>query len=46
MELATLEWVEWFNHRRLFGPIGDLTQVEKEEIYFQNQEWVKVAWLT
>ena len=43
VELATLEWLEWFNHRRLFGPIGDLTPVEKEEIYYQNQEWAKVA---
>ena len=38
VELATLEWVEWFNHRRLFEPIGDLTPVEKEEIYYHNQE--------
>ena len=22
VELATLEWVDWFNHRRLLGPIG------------------------
>ena len=43
VELATLEWVEWFNHRQLFGPICDLTPVEKEEIYYQNQEWAKVA---
>ena len=43
VELATLEWAEWFNHRRLFEPIGDLTPVEKEEIYYQNQEWAKVA---
>ncbi len=43
VELATLEWVEWFNHRRLFEPIGDLTPVEKEEIYYQDQEWAKVA---
>jgi transposase InsO family protein len=20
VEFATLEWVDWFNHRRLFGP--------------------------
>jgi hypothetical protein len=23
-ELATLEWVDWFKHRRLFGPIGNI----------------------
>ena len=43
VELATLEWVEWFNHRQLFEPIGELTPVEKEEICYQNQEWAKVA---
>ena len=48
MELATLEGVEWFNHRRLFEPIGDLTPddltpVEKEEMYYQNQKWAKVV---
>ncbi len=24
VELATLKWVDWFNHRRLFEPIGDM----------------------
>ena len=43
VKLATLEWVEWFNNRRLFEPIGDLTPGEKEEVYLQNQEWAKVA---
>ena len=43
VELPTLEWVEWFNHRRLFEPIGDLTPIGKEDIYCQNREWAKVA---
>lgn len=43
VELATLEWVEWFNHRRLFEPIGDTTPAEKEQQYYLNQEWAKVA---
>jgi transposase InsO family protein len=30
LELATLEWVDWFNHRRLFGPIGYLPPAEYE----------------
>jgi putative transposase len=25
VEFATLEWVDWFNNRRLLGPIGDIT---------------------
>ena len=28
--LTTLEWVEWFNHRRPFEPTGDMTSAEKE----------------
>ncbi len=24
VEMATLEWVDWFNHRRLLGPIGNI----------------------
>ncbi|GIX34302.1 MAG: hypothetical protein KatS3mg126_0081 [Lysobacteraceae bacterium] len=23
VELATLDWVDWFNHKRLLGPIGE-----------------------
>lgn len=30
LELATLEWVDWFNHRRLLGPIGYLPPAEYE----------------
>jgi len=25
---ATLEWVDWFNNRRLFGPIGNIRHAE------------------
>jgi hypothetical protein len=28
VEFATLEWVEWFNHRRLLEPIGNITPAE------------------
>jgi putative transposase len=38
VEFATLEWVAWFNHRRLMGPIGDLRPVEYEEAYFRRHE--------
>ena len=30
----TLEWVDWFNHRRLFEPIGDIPLAEFEEEYY------------
>jgi putative transposase len=34
VEFATLEWVDWFNHRRLMGPIGDIPPAEAEERYY------------
>ena len=30
MELATLEWVAWFNHHRLQEPIGYIPPAEAE----------------
>jgi transposase InsO family protein len=37
VEFATLEWVDWFNHRRLLGPIGDIPPVEFEQLYYERQ---------
>jgi hypothetical protein len=28
VEYATLEWIDWFNHRRLLEPIGDVPPAE------------------
>ncbi len=30
LELATLEWVHWFNHHRLLEPIGNIPPAEAE----------------
>ena len=30
---ATLEWVDWFNHRRLLDPIGNVPPAEAEARY-------------
>ena len=38
VEFATLEWVDWFNHRRLFEPIGNIPPAEFEEVYYRSQE--------
>ena len=38
VELATLEWVDWFNHRRLLEPIGNMPPVELERAYYQSQK--------
>jgi putative transposase len=34
VEFATLEWVDWFNNRRLLEPIGNIPPAEAEERYF------------
>jgi putative transposase len=36
VELATLDWVNWFNHKRLLGPIGDIPPAEAEAAYYQQ----------
>jgi putative transposase len=36
VELATLEWVDWFNNRRLFGPIGNIPPAEAEAAYYRQ----------
>ena len=33
VEYATLEWVDWFNHRRLLEPIGNIPPAELEASY-------------
>ncbi|MGH2652461.1 MAG: IS3 family transposase, partial [Actinomycetota bacterium] len=37
VEYATLEWVDWFNHRRLLEPIGHLPPAEFEEAYYRGE---------
>jgi transposase InsO family protein len=37
VELETLSWVEWFNNRRLLGPIGNIPPAEFEAMYDQRQ---------
>ena len=36
VELATLEWVAWFNHQRLLESIGDIPPAEAEKRYYQH----------
>jgi len=43
VEHATLEWVDWFNNRRLLEPIGDVPPAEFERAYYQQQESVALA---
>jgi putative transposase len=36
VEIATLEWVHWFNHQRLLEPIGHIPPAEAEECYYKE----------
>jgi transposase InsO family protein len=36
VEYATLEWVDWFNNRRLLEPIGNIPPAELEASYYQS----------
>ena len=38
VEFATLEWVEWFNNRRLLEPIGNIPPAEAEARYYDQIE--------
>ena len=43
VELATLEWVDWFNHRRLLEPIGNIPPAEAEERYYAMMDTLPMA---
>ena len=44
VEFATLEWVDWFNNRRLLEPIGNIPPAEAEaQFYADNQGLAMVA---
>ena len=38
VEYATLEWVDWFNNRRLLEPIGNVPPAEAEAAYYAALE--------
>ena len=43
VEMATLNWVEWFNNHRLFGPIGYIPPAEAEANYYATLETLDMA---
>lgn len=43
VEYATLDWIDWFNNKRLLGSIGDIPPIEYEEMYYSEQEVIARA---
>ena len=43
VEHATLEWVDWFNHRRLLTAIGNIPPAEAEANFYDSLEEPKIA---
>jgi len=38
VEYSTLEWVDWFNHRRLLEPVGDVPPAEFEAAHWRKED--------
>ncbi len=43
VEYAALEWVDWYNNRRLLEPIGNVPPAEAEARYYASQQEVALA---
>jgi putative transposase len=43
VEFATLEWVDWFNNRRLLEPIGNIPPAEAEERHYAMVDDIPLA---
>jgi transposase InsO family protein len=43
VEYATLEWVDWFNNRRLLEPIGNIPPAEAEKLYYAMLDDIPMA---
>ena len=46
VEFATLEWVDWFNNRRLLEPIGDIPPAEYEMLFWTGSGRMDTVGLT
>lgn len=43
VEFAPLEWMDWFNQRRILEPIGDIPPAEAEALFYAEPETSAVA---
>ena len=46
VEIATAEWVDWFNHRRLYEYCGDIPPADLETAYYAQTRARPAAELT
>jgi putative transposase len=46
VEIATAEWVDWFNHRRLYEFCGDIPPADLEDAYYRRDQARHEAELT
>jgi len=43
VEFATLEWVDWFNNRRLLEPIGNIPPAQAQARYYAQLDEPAIA---
>ncbi len=46
VEFATLEWVDWFNNRRLLEPIENIPPAEAEELFYAKVKEMPIGGVT
>jgi putative transposase len=43
VEVATLKYIDWFNHRRLYEVCGDIPPAEREDAHQRQTDSLKKA---
>ena len=43
LEIAIIEWIDWYNHRRLHSAIGDIPPAEHEQHWYRQQDLARRA---
>jgi putative transposase len=38
LEIAIVEWIDWYNHRRLHSEIGDIPPAEHDTLWYRQQD--------
>ena len=43
LEIAIIEWIDWYNRRRLHSEIGNIPPVEREALWFHQHNLAETA---